>query len=192
MAIHCSVLAWRIPWTEKPGGLQSTESDTTEATEHKCTATLKWAGSRMCDYDSGSWCSSRRFNELMRKSTGGGGGKVCCAGCVFKQAAFLICPWCHILSYLNIKMLVSSQCRYNKLIILCLLIFQSCIQLSFEKHPWFSIKIQFVDLCISGWNFRDHFKKSKALFFETRFFEKPDPLVTHTGFQIWLLFPLKI
>ena len=23
MAIHSSVLAWRIPWTEKPGGLQS-------------------------------------------------------------------------------------------------------------------------------------------------------------------------
>ena len=20
---HCSILAWRIPWTEKPGGLQS-------------------------------------------------------------------------------------------------------------------------------------------------------------------------
>ena len=23
MAAHCSVLAWRIPWTEKPGRLQS-------------------------------------------------------------------------------------------------------------------------------------------------------------------------
>jgi len=23
MAAHSSVLAWRIPWTEKPGGLQS-------------------------------------------------------------------------------------------------------------------------------------------------------------------------
>ena len=33
MAIHSSILAWRIPWTEEPGGLQSTgsqESDTTE------------------------------------------------------------------------------------------------------------------------------------------------------------------
>ena len=32
MAIHCSILAWRIPWTEEPGGLQSVgsqESDTT-------------------------------------------------------------------------------------------------------------------------------------------------------------------
>ena len=26
MATHCSILAWRIPWTEEPGGLQSTES----------------------------------------------------------------------------------------------------------------------------------------------------------------------
>ena len=23
MATHCSILAWRIPWTEKPGGVQS-------------------------------------------------------------------------------------------------------------------------------------------------------------------------
>ena len=33
MATHASILAWRIPWTEEPGGLQSwghKESDTTE------------------------------------------------------------------------------------------------------------------------------------------------------------------
>ena len=30
MATHSSILAWRIPWTEEPGGLQSTGSDTTE------------------------------------------------------------------------------------------------------------------------------------------------------------------
>ena len=33
MATHSSILAWGIPWTEEPGGLQSTggkESDTTE------------------------------------------------------------------------------------------------------------------------------------------------------------------
>ena len=33
MPTHSSILAWRIPWTEEPGGLQSTgykESDTTE------------------------------------------------------------------------------------------------------------------------------------------------------------------
>ena len=35
MAIHSSVLAWRIPYTEEPGRLQSIgslESDTTEVT----------------------------------------------------------------------------------------------------------------------------------------------------------------
>ena len=26
MATHSSILAWRIPWTEEPGGLQSTVS----------------------------------------------------------------------------------------------------------------------------------------------------------------------
>ena len=33
MATHSSILAWKIPWTEKPGGLQSRgrkESGTTE------------------------------------------------------------------------------------------------------------------------------------------------------------------
>ena len=29
MATHSSILAWRIPWTEEPGGLQS---DATKAT----------------------------------------------------------------------------------------------------------------------------------------------------------------
>ena len=28
MATHCSILAWRIPWTEEPGGLQSIGSQT--------------------------------------------------------------------------------------------------------------------------------------------------------------------
>ena len=37
MIIHSSTLAWRIPWTEQPGGLQYMdlkESDTTEVTQH--------------------------------------------------------------------------------------------------------------------------------------------------------------
>ena len=36
-ATHSSILAWRMPWTEEPGGLQSgghKESDTTN-TQHK-------------------------------------------------------------------------------------------------------------------------------------------------------------
>ena len=33
MATHSSILAWKIPWTEEPGGLQSMElqSDVTES-----------------------------------------------------------------------------------------------------------------------------------------------------------------
>ena len=37
MASHSSILAWRIPWIEEPGGLQSTglqEWDTTERLNH--------------------------------------------------------------------------------------------------------------------------------------------------------------
>ena len=35
MATHSGIIAWRIPWTEEPGGLQSIgsrESDTAEVT----------------------------------------------------------------------------------------------------------------------------------------------------------------
>ena len=37
MATHSSILAWRIPWTEEPGGgpWGHIESDLTEATEHR-------------------------------------------------------------------------------------------------------------------------------------------------------------
>ena len=40
MATHSSILAWRIPWMEEPGGLQSMglqSSDMTEMTEHAIT-----------------------------------------------------------------------------------------------------------------------------------------------------------
>ena len=40
MATHSNILAWRIPWTEEPGRVQSIQLDTTEVTEH-----IKgWAG----------------------------------------------------------------------------------------------------------------------------------------------------
>ena len=45
MATHSSIVAWRIPWSEKPGGLQSIElQDQTrlnsDMTEHACTHSL--------------------------------------------------------------------------------------------------------------------------------------------------------
>ena len=49
MATHSSILAWRIPWTEKPGGLNPwgcKESNTTETTMHGCTL---WRGAEELD-----------------------------------------------------------------------------------------------------------------------------------------------
>ena len=43
LATHSGILAWEIPWTEEPGGLQSQghkESDVIEVTEHACRPTL--------------------------------------------------------------------------------------------------------------------------------------------------------
>ena len=34
MATHSSILAWKIPWTEEPGGLQSWGRKELEITEH--------------------------------------------------------------------------------------------------------------------------------------------------------------
>ena len=33
MATHSSILAWRIPWTEEPGRLQSMKSEESDTTE---------------------------------------------------------------------------------------------------------------------------------------------------------------
>ena len=44
MAAHSSVLAWEIPWTEEPGGLQSVGSQRVGhslGTEHACTHVYK-------------------------------------------------------------------------------------------------------------------------------------------------------
>ena len=42
MATHSSILAWRIPWTEEPDGLQSLgwQKDKTEATEQAHTSLM--------------------------------------------------------------------------------------------------------------------------------------------------------
>jgi len=40
MATHSSILAWIIPWTEGPGGLQSRGLQTPGQTEHTCMHTL--------------------------------------------------------------------------------------------------------------------------------------------------------
>ena len=49
MATHSNILAWRIPWTEEPGGIQSwgrKELDMTERLTHTntecCFRSFKW------------------------------------------------------------------------------------------------------------------------------------------------------
>ena len=41
MATHCSILAWRIPWTEEPGGLQSMELQSVGHDQATNTSTYK-------------------------------------------------------------------------------------------------------------------------------------------------------
>ena len=36
MATHSTILAWRIPWTEQPGGVQSWDHKELDTTEHTC------------------------------------------------------------------------------------------------------------------------------------------------------------
>ena len=40
MATHSRILAWRIPWTEEPGGLQSMGCKELDMTEQLCFASL--------------------------------------------------------------------------------------------------------------------------------------------------------
>ena len=40
VATHSSILAWRIPWTEEPGGLQSMGSQKSDTTEQLNTHVL--------------------------------------------------------------------------------------------------------------------------------------------------------
>ena len=40
MATHSSILAWRIPWTEEPGGLQSVGSQRVRDTTQRLTLSL--------------------------------------------------------------------------------------------------------------------------------------------------------
>ena len=61
MAAHASIFAWKIPWTEEPGGLQSRgsgrvskESDITECLSNaKCGYELIWKyGTCICNHGS--------------------------------------------------------------------------------------------------------------------------------------------
>ena len=40
MATHSNIFAWKIPWTEEPGGQQSKGSKESNTTENACTVPL--------------------------------------------------------------------------------------------------------------------------------------------------------
>ena len=44
MAIHSSILAWRVPWTEEPGRLQSTGSQKVRHHGVATQVTITWGG----------------------------------------------------------------------------------------------------------------------------------------------------
>ena len=80
MATHSSILVWKIPWTEEPGGLQSMrgckESDTTE----RLTLSLsQWGGWRRADLSLGHFSCSFSFeSHNSRWSREELGDWVCC------------------------------------------------------------------------------------------------------------------
>ena len=54
MTIHSSILAWKIPWTEEPGGLQSMgsqELDTTYQLNHHRETTKAKTEEMPCDFE---------------------------------------------------------------------------------------------------------------------------------------------
>ena len=66
MATHSSFLAWRIPWTEEPGELQSmgrTESDVTEAIQHTHMVPTLWGAKAQMDQVTFSKSSIRKVEQ---------------------------------------------------------------------------------------------------------------------------------
>ena len=53
MAIHSSILAWKIPWMEEPGRLQSTES---QKVRHDWTTSLSLTNSSREGVEAAFWC----------------------------------------------------------------------------------------------------------------------------------------
>ena len=48
MATHSRILAWKIPWTEEPGGLQSMGGKESDKTMHTHTSCFRGRGCFLC------------------------------------------------------------------------------------------------------------------------------------------------
>ena len=85
---HSSILAWRIPWTEEPGGLQSRQSQTVRcnwATEHAHTSSLPQGKKGMTEDKMVRWHHQLNRHEC-EQALGDGEGQgslACCSpwGC---------------------------------------------------------------------------------------------------------------
>ena len=74
MATHSSILAWKIPWTEEPGGLQSMGSRRvrqTEVTEHALVHTKWGRHSLLITLTVAACISSNPTNFYKRDNTNG-------------------------------------------------------------------------------------------------------------------------
>ena len=65
MATHSSILAWRIPWTEEPGGLQTMESQRVDTTERINTHRNGYMGA-YCSNVFSLHCVCLKVNEHLR------------------------------------------------------------------------------------------------------------------------------
>ena len=66
MATHSSILAWKMPWTEEPGGLQSTGSQRVDTTEQLSMHTHKNIDSRFqsLSWNTGSTIAEQSYNKV--------------------------------------------------------------------------------------------------------------------------------
>ena len=69
MATHSGTLAWRIPWTEEPGGLQSTRSDMT-AMEHAHLKKKKKEGRRKGEKEDRKKADRKKERKEERREEG--------------------------------------------------------------------------------------------------------------------------
>ena len=77
MAPHSTILAWKIPWTEEPGRLQSMESDTTERLHFHFSLSCMGEGNGnplQCSClenprEGGAWWAAQSRTRLMRLSS---------------------------------------------------------------------------------------------------------------------------
>ena len=66
MVTHSSILAWKIPWTEEPGGLQSTDHQVSNTTE-RLTLTVKIETSQIKNLPANAGDRDSGFNPWVGK-----------------------------------------------------------------------------------------------------------------------------